>query len=322
MKNILILGGSYFIGKAIVEDLLNVDSNYKIYTLNRGSRKVEDTRITNIVCDRNNLENMKEALREYNFHYVIDVSALDKIQLEILHEAINYKELEKFIFISSSAIYDIGICKIPINEDDKMGENRYWGSYGTNKIQAEEFLIDKFKNTNTELVILRPPYVYGENNYAAREGFIFHHIINERAILIPNEGETKIQFIYSKDLAKIVSVFLKKQSGNISVYNVGNSATVTFNEWIELCERAANKSAIKKHFYYENKGYGERDFFPFFNYDNVLDVSDIHEIFLEETSMVEGLKYCYKWYLDNRNMVNIKENVTENEEEIYKLLES
>jgi len=308
MKKVLILGGSYFIGKAIVEALLGSQKDYEIYTLNRGSRKNEDKRITNIICDREDLDEMKKCLSEHEFNYIIDVSGL------------NVNQLEKYIFISSSAVYDVENYKIPFKESFMLGKNKYWGDYGTNKIECEEFLEDKYNYSNVQLIILRPPYVYGENNYAAREGFIFHHIINDRPILIPNDGETKIQFIYSKDLGNLVEGFLETNQDNLSIYNVGNSEAVTFNTWIELCEKAAGKKAIKYHFYYEEKGYNERDFFSFFNYDNVLDVKKVHSIFKEETSMEEGLKKCYQWYLHNESTVMMKKHVAEKEEEIYKLL--
>ncbi|WP_346935591.1 NAD-dependent epimerase/dehydratase family protein [Clostridium sp.] len=321
MKKVLILGGTYFIGKAIVEALLSSQKDYEIYTLNRGSRKTEDNRITNILCDRENLSEMKKCLSEYEFNYIIDVSGLNIKQLEVLHEALNYEQLEKFVFISSSAVYDVENYKIPFKESAMLGENKYWSDYGTNKIECEEFLEDKYNYSNIQLILLRPPYVYGENNYAAREGFIFHHIINDRTILIPNDGETKIQFIYAEDLGNIAAGILETNQDNLSIYNVGNGGAVTFNTWIELCEKAAGKKAIKHHFYYEKNGYKERDFFPFFDYDNVLDVKKIHRIFKEETSMEEGLKNCYQWYLHNESMVVMKKHVAEKEEEIYKLLE-
>ena len=337
MKKILVLGGTYFIGKAIVETLLACQKDYEIYTLNRGSRKSEDERIINILCDRENLNEMKSCLSEHEFNYIIDVSGVNVRQLDILHEALNYEELEKFIFISSSAVYDVENYKIPFKESFMLDRNKYWGDYGTNKIECEEYLEDKYNYSNVQLIILRPPYVYGENNYAAREGFIFHHIINDRPILIPNDGETKIQFIYAKDLGNIVEGFLDTTQDNLSIYNVGNRESITFNRWIQLCEKAAGKKAIKHHFYYKEEGYNERDFFPFFDYNNVLDVKKVHEIFKEDTkmedglknsyewylnntSMEEGLKKCYQWYLHNESVVMMKKHVAEKEEEIYKLL--
>lgn len=61
-KQVLVMGGSYFIGKKIVDVLLN--NNYSVYTLNRGTKENIDKRIINLKCDRNNREQMNKILRE------------------------------------------------------------------------------------------------------------------------------------------------------------------------------------------------------------------------------------------------------------------
>lgn len=49
MKKVLVMGGSYFIGKKIVEVLKN---NYEVTVLNRGTKE-EISGINHIKCDRN-----------------------------------------------------------------------------------------------------------------------------------------------------------------------------------------------------------------------------------------------------------------------------
>lgn len=58
---------------------------------------------------------------------------------------------------------------------------------------------------------------------------------------------------------------------------------------------------------------GVRDFFPFNDYDNVLDVSKINKIYEKETNSIDGLEEAYKWYLDNTDEIVFKSSVTENE---------
>ena len=96
----------------------------------------------------------------------MDVSGLNGRQAEILCEALSAKDPEKFIFLSSSAVYDIENLKPPFRETDAIGENQYWTFYGKDKIDAEAVYMEHFSNIPTQLSILRPPYVYGEHNYA------------------------------------------------------------------------------------------------------------------------------------------------------------
>ena len=318
IKQVLVMGGSYFIGKKIVEVLL--DKGYVVYTLNRGSKENNDKRVINLKCDRNDSEQMNTILGKYLFDIVIDVSGLNESQVEVLYNSLNKDKLKKVIFISSSAVYDVENFTIPYSEETPLKENKYWTSYGLNKIEAEELLIEKFKNTQTDLIILRPPYVYGENNYAQRESFIFEHICNNKPVIIPNNGSTYLQFIYTTDLANIVLNLLNTTLDKVSIFNVGNKKAITIKEWIECCADIVGKEVKIIEYDYNNYNRQERDFFPFFNYDNVLDISKINKLYNTETDFKIGLKNSFEWYCNNVDTILLKENVTVNEENILREL--
>ena len=208
--------------------------------------------------------------------------------------------------------------KTPFSEDTPLGRNKYWGDYGTNKIEAEEFYEKVFSKTNCDLIILRPPYVYGEYNYAQRESFIFEHLENNRPIIIPNKGESRLQFIYSTDLANIIVRLIESNTEEVCIFNVGNKEGVTIKEWINYYERVVGKKGKFIEYDYKSKNIGERDFFPFFDYDNVLNVNRIKKIYSIETDFEKGLKNAYEWYCDNKKSIVFKEEVRRNEIEIVK----
>ena len=187
-------------GKKIADVL---SKEYSVTVLNRGT-KPKSENVETIICDRNDSQAMKIALSEKHFDFVIDVSGTNAEQSKILCENLNLESVKSFVFISSSAVYDVEHLNIPFSENDFLAENKYWTDYGTNKIEAENYLIKNFDKADTNLFILRPPYVYGENNYAQRESFIFEHLLKDKTIIVPNNGETKLQFIYSGDLANII----------------------------------------------------------------------------------------------------------------------
>ncbi|WP_244990616.1 NAD-dependent epimerase/dehydratase family protein [Clostridium algidicarnis] len=318
MKKVLIMGGSYFIGKKIVDGLLN--NSYSVYALNRGTKENDDERVINLKCDRNDAEQMKIILSNYLFDIVIDVSALNKSQVEILYNSLNKENLKQFVFISSSAVYDVDNFSIPYSEETPMKENKYWTSYGTNKIEAENFLKEKFEDLQLNLIILRPSYVYGENNYAQRESFIFEHICNEKPIIIPNNGEIYLQFIYTTDLANIILELINTKLDKISIFNLGNKKPITIKEWIECCANVVGKKAKIIQYDYDNYNRKEREFFPFFNYNNVLDVSKINELYHRETDFLIGLKNAFHWYCNNKHKILFKDSVKQNEETILREL--
>ena len=63
-----------------------------------------------------------------------------------------------------------------------MAENKYWTFYGQGKIDAEQYYAEFLRDKSTNLVILRPPYIYGEYNYAQRESLIFRQLVEACAV--------------------------------------------------------------------------------------------------------------------------------------------
>ncbi len=317
MEKVLVMGGSYFIGRTLVDRLL--EKEYDVYTLNRGSRPVWNGRIHNLICDRNDGERLKEVLARYQFDFVVDVSGLNGKQATDFMEALPPQKLKKFIFLSSSAVYDVERLTIPYRETDSLAENCYWTFYGRGKIDAEEVYRKHFADTSTQLLILRPPYVYGEYNYVQRESFVFDHLQKGLPVLVP-ASNCKLQFIYVKDLAEIICRLLERASFAYSVYNVGNREAVSCREWVDYCAEAAELPIDCRLYDYDKDGYTARDFFPFFDYDNVLDISRIQCLDFPETNFIEGLKNSFQWYLQNRENILWKEQTARNEEQIRKKL--
>lgn len=128
MKKLLILGGTYFIGRKLVEVVLE-HNEYEVYILNRGSRKAfEDSRVNYIIADRENPAQMKTALKEYEFDYIIDISCLNKSHADILFDSINKTKLRKAVFLSSSSVYRDtadGIVKLHIIGMKKIKNRLY-----------------------------------------------------------------------------------------------------------------------------------------------------------------------------------------------------
>lgn len=314
MREVLIMGGSYFIGKAIAERL---SQDFEVTLLNRGS-KSSPHNIKQLVCDRNDAQHMKEVLHGHYFDYIIDVCGLNAAQAEILVNSLeDCSSLKTLVFISSSAVYDAENLRIPFKESDRLAHNRYWTAYGTDKIAAETAYRTAFANTCTKTVFLRPPYVYGENNYAQRESFIFAHLMDNRPIIIP-KSNPMLQFIYARDLADIIAKLLSLYDAmpQNSVYNVGNSKGISCRDWVEVCSEAAGVTPQIIEYDYAADGRSVRDFFPFFDYDNVLDVTRIKTIYSNETSFVEGLRNAFEWFKASRDSIEFKPNVTQNEIEI------
>ena len=288
MKKILVTGGTVFVSRYIAE--YHVAKGNDVYVLNRNSRE-QSKGVTLIEADRNNLG---EKLRGYNFDVIID-TAYNSHDVEMLLNALDdYKD---YILISSSAVYPEYATQ-PFKEDTILALNKYWGKYGTDKIEAEKTLLER----NPNAYIVRPPYLYGSMNNVYREAFVFDCALADRKFYLPKDGEMQLQFFHIYDLCKFIDILLENRPIQ-HIFNVGNKDTVSIREWVELCYQVAGKQAEFVNVY---KDMEQRNYFSFYDYEYCLDVSNQYELMQDVMPLKEGLKEAFDWYIHNTEAVNKK----------------
>ena len=283
---ILITGGTTFVSKYTAEYF--VKKGCDVTVINRGSRKQIEG-VTLINRDRTQLGNI---LRGVRFDVVLDITAYTEEHIKTLLES--GVEFDDYVFISSSAVYPETNPQ-PFKEEQPCGNNTVWGDYGKNKYLAERYLCEEVPSA----YILRPPYFYGIYENLYREAFVFDCAMQNRPFYLPKNGEMKLQFFNVKDLCRFIEIILKEQPEN-RVFNVGNSETVTVKEWVELCYAAAGKTP---EFVSVDKSVEQRDYFCFYDYEYVLDVSKQCELMADTVLPDEGLKEEFEWYRKNPDSV-------------------
>lgn len=292
MKSILITGGTIFVSKYVANYFKEKD--YKVYVLNRGTRKQLEG--VNLICaDRNNLN---DVLKAYHFDAVIDVCGYKQKDIENLINGLN--EVNDYIFISSSAVYPETNPK-PFTEEQSLGANSIWGQYGIDKMEAEQYLLSKYSNA----YILRPPYLYGPMQNLYREPFVFECALKNRKFYIPEDGKMKLQFFHVEDLCKIIEIILEKHP-NEHILNVGNSDLVDINTFVELCYKIVGTPLEKV---YVNNHKNQRDYFSFHNYEYALDVSKQEKLLPKTKSLLDGLRESFEWYIKHQNDVVKKDYI-------------
>ena len=288
MKKILVTGGTVFVSRYIAE--YYVAKGCDVYVLNRNSR--EQSKGVNLIqADRFHL---KETLRDYRFDVVID-TAYNAEGVNGLLDALGH--YEDYILISSSAVYPEYETQ-PFKEESELAENKYWGTYGTDKIEAEKAILRR----KPSAYILRPPYLYGQMNNVYREAFVFDCALRDRYFYLPKDGEMKLQFFHVEDLCRFMDVLLMKKP-QCHVFNVGNQNPISIRQWVEMCYKVVGKRARFKNVYDDTE---QRKYFCFYDYEYYLDVSKQHEWMPNEKDLYEGLKEAFVWYKDNADKVNKK----------------
>lgn len=293
MKKILITGGTVFVSKFAA--VWFAKHGYDVYVLNRGTHAQAEG-VTHIRADRNRLEG---ALSPYRFDAVLDICAYTADDIDRLLDGLG--GFTDYIFVSSSAVYPETNPQ-PFTEEQPVGENAVWGKYGMDKIGAERALHSRVPHA----YILRPPYLYGEGQNLYREPFVFDCAERGGKFYLPAEGKMKLQFYHVEDLCRFMALLLERRPAE-RIFNVGNGESVTIRQYAELCYDAVG---VRAEFAEVNTFANQRDFFPFHDYEYVLDVSRQDKLMPQKISLREGLAREYAWYRDHRDEVGKKDYFT------------
>lgn len=285
---ILVTGGTVFVSKFIAEYF--VAKGNEVYVLNRNT-KPQLPGVHLIQSDRKEIRNRLKGL---HFDTVIDVTAYTAEDINTLLDGL--ESFDNYFFISSSAVYPETL-ETPFKESDLRGKNKFWGDYGTNKTAAENALQTRVPDA----YILRPPYLYGEYNNIYREAFVFDCADRDAPFYLPEDGSMPLQFFHVEDLCKFIEL-LNKIKPEQRIFNLGNRP-VSVKEWVNLCYSAVGKIPT---FITVTAETEQRNYFPFYDYGYVLDVTAQNEIMPELLPLNIGLQRAYEWYKGHKSDVKAK----------------
>ena len=282
----LITGGTVFVSRYLAE--YYVAQGHEVYVLNRGTR-AQVAGVHLIQADRHALGGK---LRGLHFDAVID-TGYTVADVNALLDAID--GCRTYVFISSSSVYPEYETQ-PFREDTPLAENCHWGAYGTNKITAEQALLQR----KPDAFILRPPYLYGPMNNVYREAFVFDCALANRPFYLPGDGALPLQFFHIRDLCRFIDVLLREKTAQ-RIFNVGNPETVSVREWVQMCYRAAGQEAV---FIPADERAEVRNYFCFRDYAYRLDVSAQTALMPDVTPMQVGLQESFAWYIQHEEVMN------------------
>lgn len=289
MKKILVTGGTVFVSRYVAEYFLK--KGYDVFVLNRNTRP-QCEGVTLIEADRNALG---DVLKGHHFDAILDITSYTAKDVDNLLNALD--SYDDYVFLSSSAVYPEYELQ-PFKEETPLGENKYWGSYGTNKIEAEQLLTKRKPNA----YIIRPPYLYGPMNNVYREGFVFDCAMQGRKFYLPKDGQMKLHFFHVKDLCRVIETILEKKPEN-HIFNVGNKDAMRISDWAGQCYKVAG-TEIEFVPVYED--INQRSYFCFTDYEYVLDTAKQNELIGDTIPLIEGLEDAFAWYKENQDKVNKK----------------
>lgn len=300
---ILLMGGSRFMGPAIVDHL--VRDGHELVVFNRGTRPLGRPDVAELRGDRNRPQDLAQLGSQPPFDAVIDQSGYTGEQTALLLDVVG--ETPLWLHCSSGAIYAPQLT-FPWSESDPQGPWSIWGSYGQEKLACETQLQNRHDRLAT--VVLRLPYVLGPGNYAPREEFVFNRLLDDAPILLPGDGQALVQFVNIDQVAYAFGAALRYATEHPGwhAFNIaGPRAVTSLRGFVTLCEEVAGRSArivpTEEDVIVDGVFNPAEAFFPFPNQPYVLDLDKAREVGVlpPEVSVVNMLAQAHDYLLANRD---------------------
>lgn len=304
MARALVIGGTLFIGRALVEQLLERGDDVVI--MHRGHGTPFGKRVGEIRCDRNDIAAVQATLAGKTFDAVYDnvfdwQRGTSAAQVSAAATAMA-KGLRRYVFTSSVAVYHPGG---EYGEDVDLVPTDYPNKYGAQKADSERALFALGREKGIPVATLRPAFIYGEHNPFEREAFFWDRLVAGRPIIIPEDGLATLQWVYSQDVARAAILASEKDVAVGHAYNLANYPPITQIEFVRLLAKVAGKDAQLVHVPRELiERLGGGVLAPPYYFGAYLDVPPItvradrvrSELGLELTPLEDGLRETFRWY--------------------------
>jgi nucleoside-diphosphate-sugar epimerase len=244
MKNILIIGGSYFVGRIFVEELIK-EKSYEIYVYNRGNLPLNIKGVTELVGDRNDEERIKRTIPDKQWDVLVDFCGYTPDEVKKMIRSLP-GNLNQYIYISTTSVYE-NIKDLPIREDapklsKPQPELGQYADYGYNKWRSECQLKAECEKKQLTYTSLRPAIIYGEYNYAPRETYFFDLIRDDKTVVLPENDFALFSFVYVIDVARIIIKCLGNEKVFGRAFNVAGEELVSYQRMIEVFEEISGKT--------------------------------------------------------------------------------
>jgi len=297
-KNILMLGGTRFIGAYLARQL--IEDGHKVTLMTRGKAPItqqipDDTdssyaaykdAVQHAKADRTDADGVKAAIGGQQWDVIYDMNGREASDVEPILAAAG--DVGQYIFCSSAGVYKKS-PQMPHQEEDETDPNcRHKGKLNTEALLAERGL---------NWTSVRPVYIYGPLNYNPVEEWFFHRIKAGRPIYVPGSGMQITQLGHVKDLATSFKLILDNEKANGQIYNISGERYVTFNGLAAACAEAAGVDSVDIKNYDPKKiDFGKKKAFPFRDQHFF---ASIHKAKAElgwepEFGLVDGLKDSYQ----------------------------
>jgi nucleoside-diphosphate-sugar epimerase len=251
---VLVLGGTRFIGAAIVEELHG--QGHELLLVHRGEHEPDGAGALadHLHADRRDLPHLRGALGEFDPEAMVDTSAMSAADAETALAAVG--EDARLLVLSSMDVYraygavlaGTETDAVPLDETAPVRAERY--PYRGHPRFGDQPWARDYEKLDVEAAYLarqatvcRLPVVYGERDYLRREEPILRRVRAGRQRIPAGAGTWLWTRGYVGDVAAGVRLALESDAAIAEVLNLGESRTWTMGLWARHVLAAAGSSA-------------------------------------------------------------------------------
>jgi 2'-hydroxyisoflavone reductase len=235
---LLVLGGTSFVGRAIVEDALVSGHTVTLFSRGKSGNDLFPD-VERRTGDRDTGD--YASLTDDSWDAVIDVTGYIPRHIAQAADAIGDRFGQRYLFISTGSVYDRtqgsdGMTESTPRLAPERGTEEITGeTYGPLKVACEDDVLSRFGDRAT---IVRPGIVAGPHDPTDRFTYWVRRAARGGRVALPGRPEQPVQVVDSRDLARVVITLIEQDRAG--TYNaVGPADPVTLHELIQVCARAA-----------------------------------------------------------------------------------
>ncbi|MDI6703417.1 MAG: NAD-dependent epimerase/dehydratase family protein [bacterium] len=247
--NMLVIGGSGFIGTALIRELLM--RGYSIRNFDKNP-SVEFRKFS-VIGDVRDQEALNEELKGVDVVFNLAAEHRDDVTPVSLYYDVNLQgarnivqsarlnNVKKIIFTSTVAVY--GLNKHEPSEDSPLEP---FNDYSKSKLQAENVFREWVEGGDgRSLVIVRPVVIFGEGN-KGNVYTLIRQIVDKRFVMV-GRGENKKSMGYIGNMVKFLIQTIELPPG-VHVFNYADKPDMTVKELVEFIrtELGMNNSPLIK----------------------------------------------------------------------------
>jgi nucleoside-diphosphate-sugar epimerase len=236
-KKVLVLGGSYFVGRVFCI-LASQRDDLELFVVNRGRYTLDKPHVTEFKCDRHDVETLVALLPAIEFDAVVDFCAYEPGDIAPIVAALGDR-ITQYIYLSTASVYK-PLAGSGKTEDSPLIEefaNNQAYEYVRKKALLEVELGQSGREWGVESTVIRPSFIYGPYNYAPRESYFIEKIVKGQTVPVPVDATAKFSFVYVTDVGRALLECLGDSRSFGKVFNFAAPEEIDYPTLIAELEK-------------------------------------------------------------------------------------